>query len=72
MEHDKLIYLRSESSREAKKIEMDIPPNLTISEFKIVCRRLAASLGYGQESIGKAFGYDKEVGNENQLKLLLD
>ena len=51
---------------------MDIPPNLTISEFKIVCRRLAASLGYGQESIGKAFGYDKEVGNENQLKLLLD
>ena len=51
---------------------MEIPPNLTISEFKIVCRRLAASLGYASESIIKEFGKDKEVGDKNQLKLLLD
>ena len=70
--HDKLVYYRSEYSREAKKIEMEIPPNLTISEFKIVCRRLAASLGYASESIIKEFGKDKEVGDKNQLKLLLD
>jgi len=72
MTHDKLIYLRSEFSREAKKIEMDIPPNLDIKEFKIICRRLASSLGYADESITKEFGKDKEVGDKNQLKLLLD
>ncbi len=70
--HDKLIYYRSEFGREANKIEMEIPPNLTIAEFKIVCRRLAASLGYATESITSEFGKDKEVGDKNQLKLLLD
>ena len=33
MTHDKLIYLRSEFSREAKKIEMDIPDEM-IEETK--------------------------------------
>jgi hypothetical protein len=70
--HDKLIYYRSEFSREAKKIEMEIPPNLTIAEFKIVCRRLASSLGYAPESVANEFGKDKEVGNEKQLTLLFD
>ena len=70
--HDKLIYYRSEFGREANKIEMEIPPNLTIAEFKIVCRRLASSLGYGSDSIVKEFGKDKEVGDKNQLKLLFD
>ena len=72
MTHDKLIYLRSEFSRESKRIEMDIPPNLDIKEFKLICRRLASSLGYAPESITKVFGKDKEVGDKNQLKLLLD
>ena len=72
MTHDKLIYYRSEFSREAKKIEMDIPPNLTIAEFKIVCRRLASSLGYASDSVDKEFGRNKEVGNNQQLKLLFD
>ena len=66
--HDKLIYYRSEFSREAKKIEMEI----TIAEFKIVCRRLASSLGYAPESVANEFGRDKEVGNKKQLKLLFD
>ena len=72
MENDKLIYYRSEFSREAKKIEMDIPPNLDIKEFKIICRRLASSLGYSHESVTKEFGKDKEVGDKNQLTLLFD
>ena len=72
MKYDKLIYYRSDYSREAQKIEMEIPPNLTIAEFKIVCRRLAAATGYAHESITKEFGKDKEVGNQNQLKLLFD
>ena len=72
MENDKLIYYRSEFSREAKKIEMEIPPNLNIKEFKIICRRLASSLGYAPESVAREFGKDKEVGNKKQLKLLFD
>mgnify|MGYP001179880059 CR=1 FL=1 len=70
--YDKLIYYRSDYSREAQKIEMEIPPNLTIAEFKIVCRRLAAATGYSPESITREFGKDKEVGNKKQLKLLFD
>ena len=72
MAYDKLIYLRGDESREAEKIEMDIPSNLTIKEFKIICRRLALSLGYGSDAVKREFGKDKEVGNKNQLKLLLD
>tara|TARA_B110000858_G_scaffold195675_1_gene252624 strand:+ start:142 stop:360 length:219 start_codon:yes stop_codon:yes gene_type:complete len=72
MAQDKLIYLRGDDSREADKIEMDIPSNLTIQEFKIICRRLALSLGYGSESVSSEFGKDQEVGNKKQLKLLFD
>ena len=72
MAYDKLIYLRGNESREAEKIEMEIPSNLTIKEVKIICRRLALSLGYGSTSVNKEFGKDIEVGNKNQLKLLLD
>ncbi len=72
MAYDKLIYFRGNKSREAEKIEMGIPSNLTIKEFKIVCRRMALSLGYGSTSVTKEFGRDNEVGNKNQLKLLLD
>ena len=72
MAYDKLIYLRGDKGREAEKIEMDIPSNLTIKEFKTICRRLASSLGYGPSAVSREFGKDKEVGNKNQLKLLLD
>lgn len=72
MAYDKIIYLRGDDSKEAKKIEFDVPSNLTIKQFKIICRRLASSLGYGPNAIEKEFGKDKEVGNEKQLKLLLD
>jgi len=51
---------------------MEIPPNLTIAEFKTICRRLASSLGYGSESISNEFGKDTEVGDPKQLKLLFD
>jgi hypothetical protein len=72
MAQDKLIYLRGDESREADKIEMDIPTNLNVKEFKLVCRRLALSLGYGTDSVSREFGKDKEVGNKKQLKLLFD
>ena len=72
MAQDKLIYLRGDDSREADKIEMDIPSNLTIQEFKIICRRMALSIGYGSDSVIAEFGKDEEVGNPEQLTLLFD
>lgn len=49
-----------ESHREAKDIEFTLSDDLTISEFKTVCRRLAAAMGYHPNTIQKAFGNDWE------------
>ena len=74
----KLIFSYTEKdfidlNREANKIEFDIPDDMDINEYKVVCVRLASALGYGNKSIKKAFG-DLVYGNEdiNELKDLLD
>tara|TARA_R110000851_G_scaffold37986_4_gene97756 strand:+ start:12722 stop:12940 length:219 start_codon:yes stop_codon:yes gene_type:complete len=72
MAQHKLIYLRGDKGREADRIEMAIPSNLTIQEFQLICRRLALSLGYASDSVSETFGKDQEVGNKKQLKLLFD
>lgn len=65
---DKLIYVRNKdtSHGEASKIEMEISQDLTISEYKIVCMRMAAALGYHPNSIKRAFG-DEEQGDSSYL-----
>lgn len=59
--------------REAKSVELDVPDDMNIHEFKLVCIRLAASMGYGEKSITKGFG-DLIYGEEDKhnLKDLLD
>ena len=59
--------------REANKIEFDIPDDMDIYEYKVMCIRMASAMGYGNKSIKKAFG-DLVYGNEdkNELKKLLD
>jgi Holliday junction resolvasome RuvABC DNA-binding subunit len=52
-----------ESAREASEIEFVIPDELNIFEFKTICARLAAALGYHEESIKKAFGNLDETNN---------
>ncbi len=69
---DKMIYQRGEESKEPRKVSFDVSPDLTIQEFKMTCKRLAYSLGYHPNSIEKEFGKDQEIGDINQLKLLLD
>ena len=61
------------ANREANKIELDVPDDMDINEYKVVCVRLASALGYGDKSIKKSFG-DLVYGNEdiNELKDLLD
>ena len=74
----KLIFRYTEEDfvneiREAKSVELDVPGDMNIHEFKVVCIRLAASIGYGEKSITKGFG-DLIYGEEDKhnLKDLLD
>ena len=44
-----------EASREVSKIEFEIPDDLDIFEYRNICIRLAAAMGYHSNSINKAF-----------------
>ena len=37
--------------REAKEVKLSVPNDMNIDEFKVVCVRLAQSLGYQEKSI---------------------
>lgn len=59
--------------REAKEIELTVPDDMDINEFKVICVRMASAMGYQEKSIQKGFGdlvYGEE--NINTLKELLD
>lgn len=62
-----------EDIREAKEIELTVPDDMDINEFKVMCVRMASAMGYQEKSIQKSFG-DLIFGNEdvNTLKELLD
>jgi hypothetical protein len=62
-----------ENNREASKIELDVPDDMDIQEYKVVCVRLASAMGYTNKTITRAFG-DLIYGEEdrNNLKDLLD
>ena len=59
--------------REAKEIELTVPDDMDINEFKVMCVRMASAMGYQEKSIQKGFG-DLVFGEEdvNTLKELLD
>jgi|TARA_B100000900_G_C20347893_1_gene621048 hypothetical protein len=62
-----------EEIREAKEIELTVPDDMDINEFKVMCVRMASAMGYQEKSIQKGFG-DLVYGEEdvNTLKELLD
>ena len=62
-----------ENNREARKVELEVPDDMDINEYKLVCIRMASAMGYGNNSIKKSFG-DLVYGNEdkNEIKELLD
>ncbi len=41
--------------REASNIELTIPDDMTIFEYKTICMRMASALGYHYTTIEKAF-----------------
>lgn len=57
--------------REASKIEMEFPADLTIGEFKNICIRMAHAIGYHEDSIERSLGRPHEppiTENEEFLK----
>jgi hypothetical protein len=50
-----------EESREVKGIELLVPDDMDIAEFKQVCARLALSIGYQPSTVTKAFGDYEDV-----------
>lgn len=70
----KLIFKYTEelkdNCREASEIEFKIPDDMDIYEFKVMCVRLASSIGYHKNSIDKAFG--KVLYPDDERKNILD
>ena len=56
----KLIFKYSgemlEECREASEIEMMIPDDFNIHEYKIICMRMAAAMGFTESTIKESFG----------------
>jgi hypothetical protein len=74
----KLIFRYTEddmidNNREASEIELTVPDDMNIQEYKVMCVRLASAIGYSEKTIQKGFG-DLVFGEENinTIKDLLD
>lgn len=62
-----------EECREASEIELTVPDDMDIHEFKVMCVRLASAMGYNHTTIKSSFGnlvYADE--NNNTIKDLID
>ena len=67
---DRMAYYRPNTVSEIKTIEIRFPEGPDIYDFKILCIRLAHSLGYSPDSIREAFGEVKHP-NEDKLQEIL-
>lgn len=56
-------------NREAKHISFDVPDDMNIYEYKIMCVRLAHAMGYHHNSVKKVFGdLDYETESDRDFK----
>jgi hypothetical protein len=57
-----------EFNREASAILLEFNDELTIHEFKTICMRMAAAIGYTSSCIKKSFGdaYDGDIESETE------
>ena len=59
-------------NREAMHISFDVPDDMNINEYKIMCVRLASAMGYHPSSIYKAFGeLEYETESDKEFKSFL-
>ena len=68
----KFIFNNSvDDCREASNIELEVPHDMDIWEYKTICIRMAAAMGYSPISIEKAFGKVYETDKSNEFKRFL-
>ena len=66
----KLIFnIDNDNFREASNIELIVPDDMDIWEYKIMCTRLAAAMGYTESTIKRAFGEEKYNHTEDELRI---
>jgi hypothetical protein len=61
----------STDNREMSKIMFEFNDDLTIDEFKIICKRLASAIGYADGSIKNVFGDDVSLDFDTEYKELI-
>lgn len=61
-----------ENCREASEIEFKVPDDMDINEFKVMCIRLAHSMGYHPNTIDSAFGDIDNVWGSEDKKDIMD
>lgn len=49
-------YTGEERNREATSIEMIVPDDMNIGEYKTMCVRMAHAMGFSEKTITKEFG----------------
>ena len=70
MRFDKLIYERGNTSSEAQRIEFEMPTGMNVYEFKLLCKRMAAALGYSDTSIKDAFDSTNTIEQPSKKQIL--
>jgi hypothetical protein len=65
----KLIFnIDNDNFREASNIELVVPDDMDIWEYKIMCIRLASAMGYTESTIKRAFGEEEYNHTEDELR----
>ena len=65
----KLIFnIDNNNFREASNIELTVPDDMDIFEYRIMCIRLASAMGYTESSIKRAFGEEELTQTESELR----
>ncbi len=59
-------------NREMNKIVFEFEDELTITEFKLICKRMAAAMGYSDTNIKSAFGDDVSPNFDEEYKELIE
>lgn len=62
----------SVDNKEMSKIVFEFEDELTIGEFKIICKRLASAMGYSDSNIKSAFGGDVSPTFDKEYKELIE
>jgi hypothetical protein len=67
-----IFIIDEEENREASKIEFEVPNDMDVWEYKRMCIRMAAAMGYTSLSVKKAFGQEYLKNVEEELNQIFE